>query len=58
MTTKVINPKTLRKSNKVNIKFILWSKGDMSRLHLAKELKLTNKNNTTRIKVFFISIKC
>ena len=46
MTTKVINPKTLRKSNKVNIKFILWSKGDMSRLHLAKELKLTKASIT------------
>ena len=46
MTTKVINPKTLRKSNKVNIKFILWSKGDMSRLQLAKELKLTKASIT------------
>lgn len=46
MTSYIKNPKTLRKSNKANVKFTLWSKGEMSRLQLAKELGLTTPSIT------------
>ena len=49
MTSYIKNPKTLRKSNKANVKFTLWTKGEMSRLQLAKELGLTTPSITQLI---------
>jgi predicted NBD/HSP70 family sugar kinase/predicted transcriptional regulator len=46
MDSKVINPKILRRSNKIKIMFKLLTEGDMSRIRLAQELGLTTASIT------------